>query len=170
MTRPHSIPSICLSLVAGWCLLSSQPVAGAEKASARTVPKKAPRSTSIVTSDIPVVEIPQSTFVPDIRNRQARDPFFPNAQYAKKPTEPVAPTPVKPLVDDGTLSSLKLTGVGGVGEKRWAMVNGTTLYLGEHARFQIGGRPLEIECVEMDEKTVTVGIKGTNIRRALRLD
>lgn len=168
--------SVSVPLAVSMCLFSSQPAAAAEKASARTLPqeseKPATRATSIISNQIPVIEIPESVFVANFQDTSSADPFFPNAQYIKngrKKPDPVITT--KPgMADDAALKVLKVTGVGGVGDKRWAMLNGVTIYVGESATFQVNGKSEKIECLEISESAVTVGIKGTETRREIKLN
>ncbi len=170
----HSLLGV--SLVAAACHLSSHAAVAAEKVSARTVtppaPKAPARSTSIISNEIPVIEVPPSQFFANFQDASGTDPFFPNAQYIKnsrKRPDPVIP--VKPgLADDAPLKALKVTGVGGIGDKRWAMLNGVTVYVGENATFQVNGRAEKIECLEISENAVTVGIKGTETRREIKLN
>lgn len=174
-------PLLSVSLAVSVCLFSSQQASAAEKVSARTLPsagkaeqvEKSPgRSTSIISNQIPLIEIPPSVFVANFQDASAADPFFPNAQYIKnsrKRSEPVIQA--KPgSADDAPLKALKVTGVGGVGDKRWAMLNGVTIYVGESASFQVNGKSEKIECVEISDTAVTVGIKGTETRREIKLN
>lgn len=160
-----------VSLSFALCLVSDQNAKSAEKVSARTLPNTTPRSGSIISNDIPEIEIPPSVFIADYTDLQARDPFFPNATYVKRPqkvneTHVPEPTPV----DDSVLKPLKLTGMGGIGDKRWAMINNVTLYLGEDAKFNVGGKAITVECLKLDDKSVTIGIKGKPIRRQINLE
>jgi hypothetical protein len=172
-SRALFLPVVSIAVLS--CLLPVQSLTAAEKVSARTVPaeaRTAVRSASVVSNQIPVVEIPESVFVADFNDLRARDPFFPNAQYVSqqrnKRPDPI-PVP-KPVSDDSILRGLRITGLGGVGDKRWAMINGVTIYLGEAAPIQIGGRPIQVEFVEMSDQSVTVGIKGTATRREIKLN
>lgn len=160
----------CLSLAVSLCLISDHSSKAAEKVSARTLPKAAPRSTSILSNDIPVVEIPASVFVADFNDRSARDPFYPDASYIHREKESEKKEVPSPVLDNSILKSAKLNGLGGIGDKRWAMINNVTLYLGEEVKLQIGGKLLPIECVSIGEKSVTIGIKGTSIRRQINLE
>ncbi|MBI1176438.1 hypothetical protein GC207_03260 [bacterium] len=163
------LASVSLSLLT--CLVSDHSAAGAETVSARTLPNTTPRSGSIISNQIPEIEIPSSVFVSDFSNPSARDPFFPNAIYtqSKKKIDD-APQPTPTQLDDGVLKSLKLTGMGGVGDRRWAMINNVTIYLGEDAKFNVGGKLLTVECLKLDEKSVTIGVKGKPIRRQIDLE
>jgi hypothetical protein len=162
------LPVLTLSVLP--CLLSSQSAAAADKVSARTVETPSTRTTSIASSEIPEIEIPKSTFVADFNDRTARDPFFPNAAYVKpKQVAPVTPD-TKVSGGETSLDTLKLTGMGGVGDKRWAMINGITHYLGESSKIRINGRVVSIEILEMDETSTTVGVVGTSSRRQMKLD
>ena len=152
------------------CVYSGHSAHSAEVVSARAIEQSATRSASIVTSEVPIVQVPQSEFLVDFNDHNGRDPFFPNAKYVKPTVAAPPKQESRPVTDDSSLSSLKLSGMGGVGEDRWAMINGTTIYLGEPARVQVNGKVLQLECVQMDEKSVTIGIVGTSIRRQLNLD
>ena len=117
-----------------------------------------------------MIAIPQSEFTGFNPGKGVTDPFFPGARYLlaqRRTPEPVATAPV---LDDTPLKALKITGVGGVGEKRWAMVNGVTLYMGEHATIQVNGKGVAVQCVEFTDQAVVLGNKGTSIRREIKLD
>jgi len=157
---------VSLSLLG--CLLSSQ-AAAAEKVAARTV-KESTRSISIISNEIPVIVIPESEFTGYSAGKGVTDPFFPGARYLLAQRRTPDPAPTAPAMDDTPLKALKITGVGGVGDKRWAMVNGVTLYLGEHATIQVNGKGVAVQCVEFTDRTVVLGIKGTGIRRDIKLD
>jgi len=176
MKTPLLQSLLSVSLVVAACHFSSHPASAAEKVSARTVKPPAveapTRSTSIISNEIPVIEVPPSQFSANFQDASGTDPFFPNAQYIKnsrKRPDPVIA--VKPgHADDAPLKALKVTGVGGVGDKRWAMLNGVTIYVGENATFQVNGKPEKIECLEISASAVIVGIKGTETRREIKLN
>jgi len=167
---------LSVSLVVAACHFSSHGAAAAEKVSARTVTPAAleapTRSTSIISNEIPVIEVPPSQFSANFQDTSGTDPFFPNAQYIKNSRK--RPDPVITMkpghADDAPLKALKLTGVGGISGKRWAMLNGVTIYVGENATFLVNGKAEKIECLEISESAVTVGIKGTETRREIKLN
>lgn len=173
MFRTQSWPVVSIAVLS--CLLTGQSVTAAEKVSARTVSAEATtavRPTSVISNQIPVVEIPESVFVADFKDLKARDPFFPNAQYVSLQRNQ-RPDPVqvdRPVADDTVLRGLRITGLGGVGDKRWAMINGVTIYLGEAAPIRTGGKVVQVEFVEVSDQSVTVGIKNTATRREIKLD
>lgn len=172
-SRAQFLPVVSIAVLS--CLLPSQSATAAEKVSARTVPAEArtgARSASVVSNQIPVVEIPESVFVADFNDLRARDPFFPNAQYVsqQRHKREEKKSHVATAPDDSLLRGLRITGLGGVGDKRWAMINGITIYLGEAAPIQSGGRLIHVEFVEMSDKSVTLGIKDTATRREIKLD
>jgi len=174
--KPRILSSLAsVSLAFSTCLFSGQSAA-AEKASARTIPpesaKASTRSTSVISNQIPVIDIPESVFVANLKDAAAADPFFPSADYVKNSRKKFEPAIQAPLgsTDDAPLKALKVTGVGGVGDKRWAMLNGVTIYMGESATFQVNGKSEKIECLEISETAVTVGIKGTETRREIKLN
>lgn len=114
-----------------------------------------------------VVDIPLSVFRDDA---SGIDPFYPNAQYrvSKKP-QLAEVAPVNEL-NSGVLKDLKLNGMGGVGERSWALVNGISMYVGEVTRIPVGGKAYELICLEVKQRSVVIGIKDTNIQRELKLD
>lgn len=171
MNTSFTMFSPVLSSVLAACLLSVQPAAAAEKVAARTVPAKTTRSTSVVSNEIPVIEIPQSTFVADFSDRKSRDPFYPSATYINN-IRPKVFTPIGKPPDDGNevLKGLRVTGSGGVEGRRWAMINGMTIHVGEAATVPVGGKAYKVECIELSDKSVTVGIKGSNARRELKFE
>lgn len=139
-------------------------LSAAEVAAARSLPKAAPASSLLATNELPKVVIPVSEFDADTN---PADPFYPNAKYLKKN----APEPVagKAVDGDAALAPLRLMGLGGVGEKRWAMVNGTAVYLGEYTTVTVGNKAYKITCVEIKERSVVVGLKDSPARRELNL-
>jgi hypothetical protein len=50
------------------------------------------------------------------------------------------------------------------------MLNGVTIYVGESATFQMNNKAEKIECLEISTTSITVGIKGTETRREIKLD
>jgi len=134
----------------------------AEKVSARTVAHSGSRSSSIVSNKVAEVVVPESVFV-DAADR--KDPFFPDAEYRKQSK----PAPPKQFGGDAILNQLKLTGFGGIGDKRWAMINGISIYLNESSKIVVNGKPHKIVCLEMQENSVTVGFENGSARRELKL-
>ena len=163
LNKPVLALGVSMSLLL--CLASGPRVVAAEKVSARTLPKAAAHSASVVSNTVVEVEVPLSVFVdrPD-----AHDPFFPNASYrVRKETRPT--TSAQPN-GNTVLGALKLNGFGGVGSQRWAMVNGVSIYKDESSSVRIGNKTYQIVCLEMTDQSVVVGIKGDSARRELKLD
>ena len=160
--------AVCASFSMFACFISATPSDAAETVSARSLPEKvAPRSTSIVSNTVATVNIPESVFI-DRPPPQGKDPFFPDAHYRKlSKNDPIA-TPGQN--GDALLATLKLTGFGGVGNKRWAMINGVAIYEGESSPVRIGGNLHQVACLEMKDQSVLVGIKDNPARRELKLD
>ncbi|HAV63785.1 MAG TPA: hypothetical protein DCY13_15645 [Verrucomicrobiales bacterium] len=157
-----------VSMLACACLHSGQPGHAAEKAAARSTRESTARPT-LISNIVAEIEIPLAEFVADIRDRRGRDPFFPDAKYWQaKETKPQVEQPK----DDGgaALEPLKITGMGGIGDRRWAMINGVTIYVGENAIIRVGAKAYDVVCHEMTDKSVIVGIKGSNARREIKID
>jgi hypothetical protein len=165
-TLAKTMTAICASISLLACVTSASSAEPAIKASARSLPEGvAARSTSIVSNTVAVVEVPQSVFVD---RPQGKDPFFPDADYRKQlKKESKRPSD---LGGDAILATLKLTGFGGIGNKRWAMINGVAIYEGESSSVRVGNSLRQIECLEMKEQSVVVGIKDDPARRELKLD
>jgi hypothetical protein len=165
----HRVPG--LSLAAAVCLLSGQSVEAAEKAAARTVESAPKRPSSIIASEIPVIDLPNSEFVANYSDVSARDPFFPEADYIKKNRKRDNPVIIQRTdPSDSVLKPFKVNGVGVLQGKRWAMLNGVTVFAGESATFSVNNSPVVVECVDVTEKQVTIGVKGTTTRREIKLD
>jgi len=162
-----NIAAVCVSMSIFACLASAPRATAAEKVSARSLPEVAPRSTSIVSNTVAVVEVPLSIFV-DRPHPEGRDPFFPDASYRKRSEKEPNQTPVQN--GDIILAKLKLTGFGGIGKKRWAMIDGVSIYEGEMSNVRVGGNLHKIVCLEMRDQSVLVGIKDNPARRELKLD
>ena len=151
--------TLLIAVCVGWITAAT----AAEKVSARTVTHTGARSGSILSNKVQKVDIPLSVFE-DAQER--KDPFFPNAEYrlntAKKSEN----------ISGGMafLKQLKLTGFGGIGNKRWAMINGVSIYQNESAKIGVGGQFRNITCLEMKDNSVTIGIKGGTARHELKLD
>jgi hypothetical protein len=171
MKKPIFHRAAGLSVVVAVCLLSSHPTEAAEKAAARTVEPAPKRPSSIISSEIPVITLPDSEFVANYSDVSARDPFFPQANYVKQGRKRTEPAPaLKAEPSDSVLKPFKVNGVGVLQGKRWAMLNGVTVFAGESATFQVNNTPVDVECIDVTEKQVTIGIKGTSTRREIKLD
>jgi hypothetical protein len=161
----RKIATICVSMSILACLASGSRTVAAEKASALTLPETSARNSSIVSNTVAVVEIPASVFVD---RPSGQDPFYPNASYRKQVSKTPAPNPGDG--GDALLKTLKLTGFGGIGKKRWAMINGVSVYEGETSSVRIGSTLHQIVCLEMKEHSVIVGTKDNPAQRELKLD
>ena len=170
MKSPSAKLVAAVSSVLLACLVFGQPAMAAEKVAARTLPTTPSRSTSVISNEIPVIDIPQSAFVVDFGDRKSRDPFYPNATYINNSRPKLTATMAKP--DDGNeiLKALRVTGSGGVEGRRWVMINGVTVHVGEAATVPVAGKAYKIECLEMADKSVTLGLKSANARREIKLE
>jgi len=175
MKIPERTLACTLASAALACLLSGQLLGAAEKVAARTLPQSsttdgaADQPGSLLRREVPKVDVPVAEFTDNAADTSARDPFFPNNSYRKIKPARVEPDR-SPEVSATVLDPLKLTGVGGVGDNRWAMLNGVTLYLGESAVVRVGAKAYEIVCHEITDKSVTVGLKNQDTRRVLKIE
>lgn len=160
-------------LTAAICLLLVHCGIAAEKVAARSTKNdsNSPARDTLLSTTIAEIQVPQAEFKANVSDRTGRDPFFPKADYWQ-PKDGVKEQLSKPEPDQGQaiLSLLKLTGVGGFAERRWAMINGVSVYVGENAVVRVGGKAYEIVFHEMTEKSVVLGLKGSNARREIPID
>ena len=137
-----------------------------EKVAARTATQNGgDRSGSILSNRVEHVDIPTSVFEDTV---DRRDPFFPDASYRILEAKPIEPEYA--VGDDTILKQLKLNGFGGIGDKRWAMVNGVSIYQNESANVRVGGKIYPVTCLQLKDTSVVLGIKNTTARHELKLD
>lgn len=163
VTNHKNIVALGVSVFLLVCVGARFQVTAADKVAARTVMHTGAHNSSIVSNKVSKVKIPPSVFN-DAPER--KDPFFPNAKYRESDERPTT------VADGGgaILNRLKLTGFGGIGNKRWAMINGVSIYEGESSKIRVGSALYEVVCLEMKEQSVTVGLKDDLARRELELD
>jgi hypothetical protein len=108
--------------------------------------------------------VPQSVFVIPKNPKEGKDPFFPKSirPYGIDPTPKVSvPAPV--VVD------LTLRGISGSTEKPLAIINTTTLTVGEENDVLTQAGRLRIRCLDINVAEGTVLIQYGGERRLLRL-
>ena len=149
------------------CLASGSRAAAAEKVSARSIPSAVPHGSNVVSNLVAIAEVPRPISV-FVDRPHGADPFFPNADYRKRVNTKTAPDPGSG--GDAILQSLKVTGFGGIGKKQWAMINGVAIYQGESSAVRVAGNLHQIVVLEIEDQSVTVGIKDNPARRELKLD
>lgn len=163
----HSIAIVAVGLC--WlpiCLPGAQ--LAAPPAPAKAAPAKATPAPAVSVD----VEIPQSVFVDDIK--KGKDPFFPNSKRREgkapppppdgspKPPGPTPPPPPPPI-------ELKLKGLAGTVDRRLAIINDTTVALGETVEIKAGRRSVKVRLLEFRPNSVIYNIDGSPERKELFL-
>ena len=74
---------------------------------------------------------------------------------------PAAPSPVP--------NTLKLKGISGVPQHRFALINNITFEAGERRKVRVGGTNVTVECLEIRDKSVVVQVGKSNEREDLFL-
>ena len=70
---------------------------------------------------------------------------------------------------DNATAMLHLNGISGGGGNRLVMVNGKTLAVGESASLQIGGRPTNVKCISIGERSACFNVDGVRGTTELQL-
>ncbi len=121
-------------------------------------------SEKLISKTEPVV--PKSVFVDDARN--GKDPFFPSSTRRLETLPQLAVTnqvaPINVLLDQ-----LFLKGISGIKGQPLALINGSTLALGEAAEIKCGGRSIKVRCREIREASVVIELDGSHEIRELKL-
>ena len=83
---------------------------------------------------------------------------------------PILPPPVQqPLPEPSWVKQIKLGGINGDSDHRFAIINGKTFEAGDAATVKITGKSITIHCLEIGESTVTISFDGIDGSRELKL-
>ena len=109
----------------------------------------------------------KSVFIDDPRS--GKDPFFPASTRRQgvtpQPVSPTSPTP-EPV---NYLSQLALKGISGPKNAPLALINSSTMAVGELAEIRLGRQVVKIRCREIRDRSVIVELDGGGETRELRL-
>lgn len=109
----------------------------------------------------------QSVFVADAR--AGKDPFFPNSTRGREVIVPETiqtnSTPQPTLA----LNNLALKGISGHKGQRLALINSSTVGVGELAEIRYGQQTFKIRCLEIRDRSVLILLDGTGETRELKL-
>jgi len=135
-----------LLLFAAWAVTAEEETNPA----ANTMPSSTATNTNLAR-----VEIPESEFVVPTSPIQGRDPFFPLSrrvmvEFANDTAKPVKAAPV----------ALTLQGISGTESKRYALISGRTLVVGEEAEIVVGAGRARVRCINIKEDSVTIEVDG----------
>lgn len=152
-----TLPHFRNSLLAGLAL-SSALVVTAKAAAATNEPAKSKPQPAATNS---VIEIPKSEFSIPTTVADGRDPFFPNSSrlVAKAATSKAPAVPVVSLV---------LQGISGTEAKRFALISGRTMVVGEEADIAVDKARVRVRCLDIREDSVVVDVDGKQQELKLR--
>lgn len=108
----------------------------------------------------------KSVFVDDPRT--GKDPFFPNSSRRQPAVEVAGVTNVAPPPSE-LFSKLILKGISGVRGQRLALINSSTLGVGERADVRAGSQSIKIRCREIRDGSVLIELDGGSEVRELKL-
>lgn len=117
------------------------------------------------TSRIAPPALIKSVFVTDAR---AKDPFFPNSARGREAIETLQTTNSTPQPSPA-FEKLVLKGISGPLGQRLALINSSTVAIGEWAEIRFGQQTVRIRCLEIRDSSVVIALDGTGETKELRL-
>ena len=96
-----------------------------------------------------------------------KDPFYPNSIRRRQMLVRAAATNTPPPVSVGELVALK--GISGSKSQPLALINTTTVGLGEATDIKCGNQAIKLRCLEIRDRSVLVEIVATGEIRELKL-
>ncbi len=79
------------------------------------------------------------------------------------------PPPVQPPPEPAWVRQIKLGGISGTPDHRFAIINGKMFETGDVATVKITGKSVTIHCLEIGESSVSIAIDGIVGTRELKL-
>ena len=73
------------------------------------------------------------------------------------------------LPETAWMQQIKLSGISGTPDHRFAVINNTTFAKGDQTTLKIGGKSVTIHCLEIRESSVVVSIEGLDGPRELKI-
>lgn len=111
--------------------------------------------------------VPKSVFSDDPQS--GKDPFFPASTRRLASLPRVAPSTNAAPAAPSLFTFLTLKGISGTKDKPLALVNGTTMTLGEKAEVRSGYQIIKVRCLEIRERSVLLELDGSKEIRELKL-
>jgi hypothetical protein len=108
----------------------------------------------------------KSEFVAD--TKAGRDPFFPNSTRGREVIPQFIPTNATPQ-QIVVLGELALKGISGPIGQRLALINSSTVAIGELAEIRCGQKLVKIRCLEIRDSSVLIALVSTGETRELKL-
>ena len=109
----------------------------------------------------------RSVFVDD--PRVGKDPFFPNSARRQAAVVEVASVNRVAPPSSELFNKLTLKGISGVRGQRLALINSSTLAVGERADVRAGSQFIKIRCREIRDSSVLIELDGGSEVRELKL-
>jgi hypothetical protein len=111
--------------------------------------------------------IVKSVFVADAQ--AGKDPFFPNSTRGRVVVPEIITTNVTPQ-PSVALEKLLLKGISGPIGQRLALINSSTVGIGEYAEIRLGGQQtVKIRCLEIRDNSVLIALDATGETKELKL-
>jgi hypothetical protein len=110
---------------------------------------------------------PISVFVDDVN--KGKDPFFPDSTRRLAAAPQPAPNTNSPAPVVATPLALSLKGISGTKGQRLALVNNTTLAVGESTEIRAAGQQVKIMLREIRERSVLIEVVATGEVKELKL-
>ena len=112
--------------------------------------------------------VPKSIFVDDVKG--GRDPFFPNSTRRLEMLPRIATASTNAAPAPSVLfDQLFLKGISGTKGEPLAIINSSTIGLGEVAEIKCSGRVVKVRCREIRERSVLIELVGSHEIKELKL-
>lgn len=108
----------------------------------------------------------KSVFVNDPQS--GKDPFYPNSTRRLEGVEQSSPTNSTPQPSD-LLGKLALKGISGTPGQMLALINSSTVGVGELAEIRCGRNVIRIRLLEIRDRSVLIALEATGEKKELRL-
>jgi len=108
----------------------------------------------------------KSVFVND--PQAGKDPFYPNSTRRLEGIEQTSPTNSAPQPSE-LFGKLALKGISGTPGQMLALINSSTVGVGESAEIRCGRNVIKIRCLEIRDRSVLIELEATSEKKELRL-
>ena len=109
----------------------------------------------------------KSVFVADAQ--AGKDPFFPNSTRGRVVVPEIIPTNNVTPQPSLALEKLLLKGISGPIGQRLALINSSTVGIGEYAEIRLGQQTVKIRCLEIRDRSVLIALDSTGETKELKL-
>ncbi len=109
----------------------------------------------------------KSVFVSDAA--LGKDPFFPLSSRRQQMVEQATPTSTNAAPPSEIFNQLALKGISGGRGQMLALINSSTMSVGELAEIRCGVRSIKVRCREIRERSVIIELEGLGEIKELKL-